>query len=363
MPTLRPVHLLALMLAALPLCACGGGGGGAAPLSDDYAIVAVGAFAATDPLDDDEAQALWGVTTLDGLGELTGTYDANFAGTITLAESIPAGTTYTFGSSGDANLLFGGTNSFDGTTDAGDDLALTTNVTAGDQPATLALVRLGSGYSTAMLENFYRFCAWGVDPAGNAFSLIGSMTLNGTRGTGTAAVATNTEGTVTTSGAVGVTYSVSSDGQMTLDLDGLVMDGVLFRDGEAMLLAGGTDASSPPVMFAAIRQGSGLSDASFSGTYTLVGIERDGTGFTSLLGTVVANGVGTLNSNFTRNEDGVIVGSAPSVDTYEVSSDGGVSIEPTGPGPIGGITQDGNFVIIGGPPVSGNPAMYLLIRR
>lgn len=353
---------LALALAATG-CGGGGGGGGLPPadeslLSGDYFMLIL----AGDDDTPDDGTALWGDVALDGAGVMTGSYTENGGGGISGPSVLPAAM-YTVAASRATSLSLGSLG-YSGWTGADGGCSLMGDV-LGSTPSTLALCKLGSGFNQASLNGEYHVAGFLVSLAGDSEGYAGTATFDGA-GTATFNVTKNLEGTISALPAEAATYLVSANGrfQVTFTSGGDVHEGAIVPGGGLALMGGSTTPGGTPGAFALVPKTAGASSSTLSGSYQLVGLERDGGGFTSLTGEVSADGTSTITANFTRNTDGTITTSGPDITDYTVAADGTVTVDTTTDMLQGGVSGDGRYAILGGPTAStSSPSFYLLLRR
>jgi hypothetical protein len=230
-------------------------------------------------------------------------------------------------------------------------------------PEIVALIKRGSGFSDASLSGAYHFSGFAVS-FGSTFSYFGVITFDGI-GSAALNLGFNIEGAISPPAPTTATYSVAADGQVTLTFTGGdAYTGTILPDGGLALLGGSTINGQAPAALALVPKTSGASNATLNGTYQLIGMEREGSGFTSLTGSVVADGSGSLTATFTRNTDGVITTSGPDIVSYSIDADSTLRIDPAGEEFIGGVSPTGAYAILGGPTLTGtNPKFFVLMRR
>ncbi len=357
--------LLAVLTLSLAATSAGCGGGGGSPVPSDAADLLDGNYllwylVANDDVVD-RGGTIWGTLVADGMGALAGTVTENDEGVVSGPSAL--GGTYTVAGDRNTSLDFGTLVTFAGWTNAGGTMVATGSVTPGSDPVSLALLKLGTGFSNASLNGDYHFNGFGVTVNGTTAGHFGKANFDGA---GSIAFNTgvNTEGTITPPSASVGTYTVAADGQVTLTRNGFTYAGSILPGGGLVLVAGPTQNTSDPAAFAFLPVSSGATNAQLSGTYQIIGIERDGTGYTSLSGAVVADGAGALTATFTRNSDGTVTGSGPDVVSFSVAADGTLTVDPTGDMILGGVSPSGDYAIIGGPTGTGTgPSLYILMRR
>lgn len=357
------VLVFLLAASALVLQGCGGGGGGNDDPQADASLLAgnyyICIFGARDGMPD-FGSAVWGATTLDGMGALTGMTGLNSGGGVTGPLALNA--TYTVAADRQTTFLFSGTSGYAGWTDAAGSIATAGSVTAGEQPGFLTLFKLGSGFADADLQGDWFMLFSSVSVPGAAESYWGSITLDALA-EGGYAFTQNSDGTLFSAGT-GVAIDVAADGQADLTIGAVTMQGAVHASKNLVVLTGSTTSTLAPYIAVLIRKTSGASAATLSGAYQLVGIERDGGGFASIAGSAVADGMGSLTATFTKNTEGVLSNAGPDVVSYNAAADGALTVDPMGDPLEGGFSSGGEFAAFAGPTSAmTNPRMYLLMRR
>lgn len=199
----------------------------------------------------------------------------------------------------------------------------------GDPTGFMLLGRSGEEISTnASFAGGYHVCAFSFDPVtGEDEVLWGTLHANGS-GRGTASTSRNLAGDVTGPAASNLTYVVLPDGTLTLLWRGLALRGGLLAGGELALASGGTEAGTRPCVAVLVREGQGLSQATFQGTYHFVSLAGTAGGpgprWTTSTGTALVDGGGRIViGEALTNADGRIenVGSGGRLD-YVVGPDG-----------------------------------------
>ncbi|MDJ0523114.1 MAG: hypothetical protein QNJ90_13680 [Planctomycetota bacterium] len=364
MSLLRSLSLCVLLACALTAAGCGGGGGGSTPADDSLVD---GEFwlwllASADEGLVDEATGLWGDLVSDGTGGLTGSYDQNEAGVVQTGLTLPASS---YSVSGDrSTVLTLGSLSFDGWANQDGDVVVGGCVTTTAPPSAAALIKAGSGFSSASLSGDYHFTRFTVDGSGDVVTSYGTASFNGA-GSVTVQRTVNTEGVISTPVGVAASYVVQPNGLFSFTLPGgETYIGAIATGGELALAAGSTVNGDEPRAYAFLREATSASSSTFQGSYQIVGIERDGGGFTSLTGQASSNGSGQITVNLTRNTDGVLSVSGPDILDYAVTSDGTLTVDPVTDMLTGGVSASGRYAILGGPISAGsNPKFFVLMRR
>lgn len=361
--TWRPGIWVGILIAALGVSACGGGSGGSDDTPADASLVSGSYFLCIYGGDDgtpDAGNVIWGVSSADGAGMLASTVGINDGGVLGGPVAAPA--TYTVAGDRATTVVLGGSTGYAGWTDAAGSAVMTSAVANGSTPATLTLLKLGSGYVDADMQGDWFVAVYDVTLAGSAQTLWGPVTLDA-MGDGTVSLTGNAEGTVNPSGTTGMDASVAGNGQVALTFGGATFEGSLHAGKNLAIFTGSTTSGEDPVWVVMVRKAAGASAATFSGSYQIVGLERDGSGFASITGSAVADGMGSVTVNFTKNTDGTISVDGPIIVSYTVAGDGSVEVDPTGEPVPGSVASDGAFAVLCGPNAAAAPRMYVLMRR
>jgi hypothetical protein len=370
MKTLRPLVIALLLGIGLSLTSCGGGGGGGTtpPPGTPNALLSGSYFAwvmaAEDDAGGDIGITTWGTLVADGAGGLTGSVTENEGGIVSGPVPTPA-LAYAIAADRATTLTSGGTETYEGWTNASGTLTTLASTTAGEPPAMLAFLKLGSGITNADLAGDYHLLGLSLTPGGSTLSAWGSATFDAV-GAGNysfaAPGAVNLEGAVSSGTGSTLAYTLASDGSFTWTLAGSTPFEAALLEGGEMFVAIGATSGGETSVFVGIRKTAGATAATLDGDYQLIGLERDGGGFSSLTGTIAADGVSAFSATFSKNSDGVLSTSGPDAGTYSVAADGRTVI--TGGDPLeGGVAASGNVACVAGPTTSGSPGLYLFFRR
>ncbi len=347
----------------LILGSCGGGG-------SDGGVIGVASFAGTYWLALYEPSggagggtATWGTAVSDGAGNVTLDGMANDGGMV----SAPGaqGLTYTVDPDGTLRVFQAATEVVRGGISGDGNCAILATTSTTITPLILVLIRSVGAFSPATLTGDFHMTAY-LDQ-GSAGSLHSTKVafdgVSAYDGTG----AINEDG-LQDGGMLPGTYTVAPSGLATVSLFGALHDGCLMTGGGFGAFAGGNANSTPPAILLLMRAATAATNATLSGSYWVVGIEKDLTGpFESITGTITADGVNQLSIDATRF-DGTTLGAVMGSAVYNVSTDGAVVADRSGvfgnEDMVGAVSADGRIAIISGGSVSGsNPVLFVLCRK
>lgn len=348
---------------ALGLGGCGSSSG-SADTSANASLLAgthfLWVFSATDDVPD-RGNAAWAVVTLDGVSAMTGTAGENAGGSV--IGPLPLAATYGVAADRSTTFSFGAGSNYSGWSNVDGSAALAGATAASSTPAAIGLLKLTSGVVDADLAGNWFLGAVVLTVTGSISTYWGSATLDAV-GAGTATISANFEGVVAGGPPVALSAATASNGQLTMTMGGTPLEGAMHVGRNLIVAVGSTTDTEDPTWVVLVRKTSGASNATFGGTYQIVGLERDGGGFGSLTGAVVANGAGSLTATFTKNTDGVISASGPDVVSYAAAADGGLIVDAVGEPLEGGFSAGGAFAVLAGPTTAmTNPRIYVLLRR
>jgi hypothetical protein len=179
-------------------------------------------------------------------GVVAGTYIQNNAGTITTGN--PATGTWSV-----TNGVVTATGYGSGAVSADGDLIVLADTTTTDNPSINVAVRRGSGVTKATFEGVYSVSEYG---GATTTTTLGEQITLFAYGNGTYSVifTKNANGAITSNNTATGTYTVATDGTLTLtDSEGDVYNGAIAADGNALVLAS-VSGSQSPAIFAGIRQ-------------------------------------------------------------------------------------------------------------
>ena len=191
---------------------------------------------------------------------------------------------------------------------------------------------------------------------------FGTMTFDGT-GSYTGAVTINSGGTVSASQASSGTYAVTASDSVTLG----TWSGNVSADGSALVMTDLT-AGDPPTVAVAIKEGgSGFSNASLQGAYTMAGLNNSGSTGLGLasLSTMTFDGAGNFTDTETENNGGSISPTPVNASgTYSITASGAVTVTLSGGNALTGqISADGSRVVLADLNPADAPSLFVVIKQ
>ena len=194
--------------------------------------------------------------------------------------------------------------------------------------------------------------------SGKMYGYVGTGTLN--NGTVTGTYTENMAGTITTGNPASAQWTVSN---------GLVTSvgaaqGAVSADGDLIILAD-TNSGDDPFVNVALRQGTGVTQMTFEGVYSVT--QYGGLSVGSTFGkaiTLFAYGNGTYSVIFTKNADGTITTNNTNSGTYTVAADGTLTLTDSDADVYNGaLSADGNALILGSVTSNESPAIFVGVRQ
>jgi hypothetical protein len=170
----------------------------------------------------------------------------------------------------------------------------------------------------------------------------------------------NIGGTITTGNPASAQWTVANGVLTSVG----AAAGAVSADGDLIVLAD-TNSGDGPFINVAVPRGSGVTQATFEGVYSVV--EYGGTPVNSTFGkaiTLFAYGNGTYSLIFTKNANGTITTNNTATGTYTVADDGTLTINVAdGEVYSGAISADGNALVLSSVASSQNPAIFVGVRQ
>jgi hypothetical protein len=193
--------------------------------------------------------------------------------------------------------------------------------------------------------------------SGNMYGYVSTGSVN--NGTVSGTVIQNTAGTIST-------HAGSAQWTVT---NGLVTSvgaaqGAVSADGDLIILAD-TNSGDDPFVNVAVRQGTGVTQATFEGVYSVT--QYGGLSVTTTFGkaiTLFAYGDGTYSIIFTKNAQGTITTNNTDEGTYTVAADGTLTVtDSEGNVYNGAISADGNALVLGSVTSNESPSIFVGVRQ
>ncbi|HKC15255.1 MAG TPA: hypothetical protein VKC11_00990 [Steroidobacteraceae bacterium] len=276
-----------------------------------------------------------GTTSLDSMGHYTSTSDQNDAGSIVTA--IADVGVYTVAAGGamtiDTNV---------GAVSADGYMIVIADMTASDAAYIDVEVYQGqTNFVNADFSGTYEFVTYSNSGDSSTLSTIVADGLGGFTGS----QVQNNGGVISSSSAISGTYAVGLDGSLTvIPTGGAALAGGIGTGGNRFVLSQLT-AGQGPSFTVGVKQGqSTFTNASVSGAYQLVTHENSGD--SGVLLKITFDGAGNISGMATANDLGVISSSVVT-GTYSVTASGALTVSPTGGTPFtGGVSADGNAIVL-----------------
>lgn len=358
---------LMFLLAMLSLAACGGGGGGggavaldAGVFSGQYTLLFVRSDAGLD------TGTFWGTATADGVSEvaLAGTENSNGS----VSTPSPSTVGYVVGPDGTLTLQTPTTDVYRGTIRSDGIIAVLVSLLPSNQ-GILVLLKSEGAYSAASLAGAYGLGAFVYNPDTMLpATTFANATLDGVD-TVTGSGAVNVNGSVSSGGSLLASYAVAPDGTGTFSGGPVSFSGAWSPGGTLGLFAGDTvgGATQAVAVYSLLRRGTGLSNATLSGAYAIVGIEYapGGPAFNAFEGTLTADGAGGLSVTGTTNT-GTALDPLAGTGSYVVGPDGEMLVNRTGltENIAGNVSPDGAFFTAAGGAENGSSlVLYIAFRK
>ncbi len=303
--------------------------------------------------------AVFGLVTADAAGMATGTGRASSLGVVS---PTPLPTDAEYFVLPDGTLEWG---TFTGGIGA---MSTDTNVAAlysVGNGMTVLLRRQGS-FDLSSIAGTYRFVALLGATTGNILSLGGTLVFDGAGGATLTPEFLNNEGTHTAPDTETGTYTLTTQGDLTIDFGLLELTGGVDPTGEILTLGGGVTAGQDSLVLHAIREGAGRSAAQFNGTYAaavyrVVPTTHDAAG---RYGEMAADGAG--GAMWTPLFPDLAAG-APFVTiprTYTVAPNGQMDMDVDAEDYRGIISESGDVAfLVGGVTDGEDPGLLAFVRK
>ncbi len=195
--------------------------------------------------------------------------------------------------------------------------------------------------------------------SGNVASELSNITLTNGSLSGTTTI--NTGGTISTSTSTSSGQFTITGGMLTF-ADGSL--GAVSADGN-LIVAADTTAGDAPQIFAAVPQATAATQATFQGVYSIG--EYGGYPDTITFGKVItlfAYGNGGFSVTFTKMSNAGVTTGNTDTGTYTVAANGTLTlIDSEGDIYNGGLTADGNALVLASVAAEQNPAIFVGVRQ
>lgn len=354
--------------ALLLLAGCGGGGGGGgggAPAATHSAATFNGAYRMSSlslSQTGGNASGYW--VRLTAAGDGTGTFNSverNVNGAPTPLVSVA---NFSYSVSPTGVFTFG---TAEGQISADGRLALITTMVPGNPPRIWILVREGAGLGPALLTGDYHYAGLESDNMTNVRARWSDTTLAMFNGAGAGLygdVSQNENGLLSTVGGGAAFYGLAPTGLLTTSQTWFGEgEGGIRDDGYVAAIAGSLNNEEPFVQIM-VRAGAGLSNATWQGAYTVVGLRTDASSSneaTAIMATLQVDGAGNLQFlNMRANDEGAIGVLPDSSETYSVAANGAITSGVM----RGAIAPDGSFGYVAGEGNGGgDPSLFVFLRN
>ena len=294
-----------------------------------------------------------GATIYDGVGTDNATATVNAAGTILTNVAVPG--TYTVTTTNAIPSLNGN----GGIEGINGDAAVGLSTVSGTPPTIGISVLPKTNATTDSINGNYTLVNISAQlSTGNMYGYVATITLNNGALTGT--YTENTAGTITTGNPASAQWTVTSG--MVASVGSA--SGAVSADGDLIVLADNNSGDDPKINVA-VLQGTGVTQATFEGVYSVA--EYGGGGITGTFGkaiTLFAYGNGTYRITFTKNANGTITTNNTNSGTYTVAADGTLTLtDSDGNVYNGAISADGNALALASVTSGETPAIQVGVRQ
>jgi hypothetical protein len=300
----------------------------------------------------------------DGAGNRSGTGTLNTNTTITTGVA-DSGTYVVAANAAQIPVVTDSGNNIGGILGADGDVAITLNhTTNGLQPAMTVAVNPLTTATIASLTGTYVVAS--VTSASPLYGSLDTTTINSDGSashTVTQLSATGVPSTTSSSDPAG-TIVVGSGGVISAGGSGGA-SGYLSADGNLLVLTYITGTTNFPGLSVGVKQGSGLTVATFNGVYATIAL--GGTSPSASFGltqTIYAHGDGTYTEDYTQNSAGTVTTTTGASGTYTVSATGTlIFTDQSGVSTNGQISADGSVIVVGDISSGEAPAVAVGVRQ
>ena len=359
---------LTLALLAGAGCGGGGGGGGGGPggpvFEGTYHYVTLGGTDPSGP--EDHVLSKFGTATPGG-GALGLTYRRNSNGD-PMPPVTESDVLYEVSPDGSFRWIipfFSSAPFAEGGLGRGGEFGILANTFETSDPEIRLVLRRGGNPDESSLVGPYFYLAWIYDPDRREHrSYTGGYTFDGA-GDWDGLSSVNVDGGAATRTALGW-YTLNAGGDLVVNDGSYTITGGLSAD-RTLAILGGSSNPGAVCLAVLLRQHTvgGLTDATFSGRYSVVTLLHLGGAYLSTVGTFDADGAGNWTMTVEGNVDGDWLAPNTRTGTYQVDSRGRLNID-TSAGRIcnGGVAANGSVACVA--PSLGAPAepqIWVLVRR
>jgi len=297
------------------------------------------------------------IAAYNGMGAYSGTATVNNAGTIVLGVAVSGTyavtTTNAIASLTNNSGATGGIEGINGYSSIG------VGTASGTAPSIAIAVLPNAGATTDSINGDYTLVDLTAQLSnGNIYGYEATITL--TNGVISGTYTENIGGTITTGNPASGQWSVTNGVVTSVG----TASGAVSADGDLIVLAD-TNSGDDPYINVAVRRGSGVTQATFVGVYSVA--EYGGTPVTSTFGkaiTLFAYGNGTYSVIFSKNANGTITTNNTDTGTYTVAADGTLTLtDSEGDVENGAISADGNALVLASVASDQNPAIFAGVRQ
>jgi hypothetical protein len=231
------------------------------------------------------------------------------------------------------------------------------DLTPNSQPSITIAVRPGSGMTQSGLAGTYTSVGYAV--AGTSEAKVESIIVDTSGRYTSAALTTNDSGTISVTPDSGSLLVTDGTGALTAGDDA----GAVSADGNLFVLTDIAGGAVPAVAFA-VKQGSGASIATLSGSYTALSYRGGvsggaGSAVGSLL-SFVCDGKGNYTGSTTVNDSGTI-STVSGSGTYSIQPDGTLALDSDNY--QGAVSADGNVFVLADVGSGDTPQIIVGIRQ
>jgi hypothetical protein len=297
------------------------------------------------------------VAAYNGAGGYSGIATFNYGGTI--LTNFKVSDTYAVATTNGIPKFSDDTGVRGGIEGANADSTVGANALTGIAPGMSVGVLPNASATTDSIDGDYTLVNITASLSTKAVSVY-EATITVTTGVVAGTYVENSGGTITTGNPASGTWSVTN-GAVTAVGSG---SGAVSADGDLIVLAD-THSGDNPYINVAVRRGSGVTEATFEGVYSLC--EYGGTTVSATFGediTLFAYGNGTYGINFTKNAQGTITTNNTNSGTYTMAADGTLTLtDSDGKVYNGAISADGNALALGSVTSGLSPAIFVGVRQ